>query len=345
MKKKNIIGIDVFKLIAAILIVILHCIGNYFGQAGELFKQNICCIAVPFFFITSGYFFGLGLNKKKNFTQSYFENCRKNYFIKYEKNLIKMYTAWSIIGIPFMIKLYYEIYDGNLLYIFLLMIRNVFFSGTFGIYWYILAMIGSSILIYFFVIKDKLKLMYFLSFVLFLFGVIYVGFQNSLGNNIIFYYLFKITWVIFSSERNFLMVGWFYMSIGYYFSIHKINIKMSTSILLFIVSMLLKFGESYLNTSEILNGNNICIMQSVQAIACFLMALNLKLNFLSGCSKIMRELSSTIYFTHFLFIGIINPYQIGNTAITFGIVLLLCFAFYFIIKKINNKKLNILINA
>ena len=62
-------------------------------------------------------------------------------------------------------------------------------------------------------------------------------------------------------------------------------------------------------------------------------------------SKIMRELSSTIYFTHFLFIDIINQTQVGNTAITFIQVMLLCVTFYFIIKKINNKKLNILINA
>lgn len=337
MKNKSIVGIDLFKLIASILIVILHCIGSYFGQGGEIIKGIICPLAVPFFFISSGYFFGRGLNKNKD--------QKREYFIKYEKNLIKMYIVWSIIGIPFMVKLYYKLYNGNLPYIFLLMIRNVFFSGTFGIYWYILAMIGASILIYIFVKMNKLKLMYFFSFVFFIFGILYVGFQNLLGNNIIFYYLFKMTWVIFSCERNFLMVGWFYMSIGYYFSTHKINIKLNIAILMFIFATLLKFGENYLNSTEVLNGNSICIMQSLQAIAYFLVALNLKLDFLSGCSKIMRELSSTIYFTHFLFIDIINPTQIGNTAITFVIVLILCVTFYIVIKKINNEKLNILINA
>lgn len=64
--EKNIVGIDLFKLIAAILIVILHCLGNYFGGYGRLFVRNICGLAVPFFFITSGYFFGLGLQKNEN---------------------------------------------------------------------------------------------------------------------------------------------------------------------------------------------------------------------------------------------------------------------------------------
>lgn len=337
MENKSIVGIDLFKLIASILIVILHCIGWYFGQGGEIIKGIICPLAVPFFFISSGYFFGRGLNKNKE--------QKREYFIKYEKNLIKMYIVWSIIGIPFMVKGYYKIYNGNLPYIFLLMIRNVFFSGTFGIYWYLLAMIGASILIYIFISKNKIKLMYILSFVFFIFGVIYAGCQSLLDNNVIFYYLFKLTWIVFSCERNFLMVGWFYMSIGYYFSTHNTKMKIFIPVVLLFVFTILKCGEYYLNSSGIFNGNKIYIMQSLQAIAYFLIALNLKLDFLSGCSKTMRELSSTIYFTHFLFIDIINPTQIGNTGITFVIVLILCVTFYIVIKKINNEKLNILINA
>ena len=85
-----------------------------------------------------------------------------------------------------MVKTYYTIYGSNFKYIFLLMIRNVFFSGTFGIYWYMLSMIGASVLIYLFVIKNKLKLMYILSIIFFIFGILYVGFQDSLDKNIVF---------------------------------------------------------------------------------------------------------------------------------------------------------------
>ena len=337
MEKKNIVGIDLFKLIAAILVVILHGIGYYFGQVGEILKNIICPIAVPFFFISSGYFFGRGLNRNKK--------QRKDYFIKYEKNLVKMYIVWSIIGIPFMIRLYYNLYNGNLPYIFLLMIRNVLFSGTFGIYWYLLAMIGASILIYFFDSKNKIKLMYILSFGFFIFGIAYAGCQEALGNNTIFYYLFKLTWIVFSCERNFLMVGWFYMSIGYYFSTRNTEMRVSVAVLLFFIFTGLKFGEYYLNLSGIFGGNSISIMHSLQAVSYFLIAINLQVNSLSKYSKIMRELSSTIYFTHFLFIDIINPTQSGNTMITLGVTLLLCIAFYYVIKKINNKNLNVLINS
>ena len=335
--KKDIVGIDLFKLIASVLVVIIHCIGYYFGVSGRLFVRNICGMAVPFFFITSGYFFGLGLEKNKS--------SRKYYFINYEKKLVKMYIAWSMVGIPFMVKTYYNMYGSNFKYIFLLMIRNVFFSGTFGIYWYILAMIGDSVLIYLFVIKNKLKLMYILSVIFFIFGILYVGFQGALCKNIIFYYLLKLTWIVFASERNFLMVGWFYMCIGYYIATHKININLLQSFMMFVIFTTLKFGETYVNSLRFLEGNEICIFQSLQAVGFFFIALNLNLEFMKKYSKTMRELSSTIYFTHFIFIDILNPTQIGNTLITFIEVILLCISFYFILKKINNKRLNIFINA
>ena len=60
------------------------------------------------------------------------------------------------------------------------------------------------------------------------------------------------------------------------------------------------------------------IVQSLQAIAFFLIAINLKLNCMQKVYKTMRELSSTIYFTHFIFIDIINQTQVGNTMITFA---------------------------
>ena len=135
------------------------------------------------------------------------------------------------------------------------------------------------------------------------------------------------------------------MCIGYYIATHKININLLQSFMMFVIFTTLKFGETYVNSLRFLEGNEICIFQSLQAVGFFFIALNLNLEFMKKYSKTMRELSSTIYFTHFLFIDILNPTQIGNTLITFIEVILLCISFYFILKKINNKRLNIFINA
>lgn len=135
------------------------------------------------------------------------------------------------------------------------------------------------------------------------------------------------------------------MCIGYYIATHKININLLKSFMMFFIFTALKFGETYVNSLQLLEGNEICIFQSLQAMGFFLIALNLNLEFMEKYSKTMRELSSTIYFTHFLFIDILNPTQVGNTLITFVEVILLCITFYFVVKKINKKRLNIFINA
>lgn len=58
-------GIDVFKLIAAVLVVLLHTVetSNYYACA---IKEVFTRLAVPFFFIASGFFFQKGLEKAQS---------------------------------------------------------------------------------------------------------------------------------------------------------------------------------------------------------------------------------------------------------------------------------------
>lgn len=340
-RNKTITGIDLFKLISSILVVILHTTGPNSTPEQIFFKRNICNIAVPFFFIASGYFFGKGLRKKN----------RKEYFILYEKRVIKLYIIWSAIGLPFAIHMYYTIYGKNWGYILLLLLRNIFFVGTFGIYWYILSLVCTMPLIYFFDKKNKLKLMYIFSFIFFMLGVIYYGFSSIYSQNIFLNSIAKLVHFIFSSERNFLMTGWFYISIGYYLSNKKIKMNLLLAFLFFIISTILKISEQYLvninlfNFNIIFKSNELFIFQCLQALFLFIIALKIKVPWLDKYSKVMRELSTTIYYTHFLFIDMIDATLQNNTIYNTLILLFMCSLFYIILKKINNKKLNILINA
>lgn len=81
-KKEMYTGIDLFKLIAAFLIVLLHSVETSDFYASGI-KYVFTRFAVPFFFITSGYFFSKGLHKASE---------KRNYFFKYEKTLIKLFV-------------------------------------------------------------------------------------------------------------------------------------------------------------------------------------------------------------------------------------------------------------
>ncbi len=82
--------ITIIQYIASVLIILVHC-GRLFQQDVLHFfiKSILCRTAVPFFLITTGYFF--------------YEKSRKfsGYYSQYTRRLLKQYLFWSVIYLPF----------------------------------------------------------------------------------------------------------------------------------------------------------------------------------------------------------------------------------------------------
>ena len=142
--------IDVFKLICAMLVLLLHCIETSDFTANSI-KFIFTRLAVPYFFIVSGFFLYKGL-----------ENCydKKMYFRKYLKNIIKLFVIWAlIIYAPFVIYSYIKANSGRgVLYITLVLIRRIFIIGP-GHFWYLLALGISASVIFWFNYNNKDKLL------------------------------------------------------------------------------------------------------------------------------------------------------------------------------------------
>ena len=96
MNKKIFTGIDVFKCIAALGVVVIHTRVPFFNILGRL--------GVPFFAIVSGMFF---FKKYLSFNSNY---ERKLYLLKYTRRIFLLYLTWQLIYLPFVIKniLYYK---------------------------------------------------------------------------------------------------------------------------------------------------------------------------------------------------------------------------------------------
>lgn len=58
MKEKSYPGIDVFRIVAAVMIIAIHTypLASYGENADYYFTHVLCRIAVPFFFTASGFF-------------------------------------------------------------------------------------------------------------------------------------------------------------------------------------------------------------------------------------------------------------------------------------------------
>lgn len=148
--------IDIFKLFFACMIPLLHI---EFADNRYIFwiKQIISRLGVPFFFMTSGFFFGRMIEKKGV----------KNALRKYEKRVIFMLFFWLMVY-------FYPLVHSNLLFKKNMM-KMIFFQ-TPAYLWYLSALAFAAVLISI-IRKDKLKMV--LSIILYIVGTLgsdsYIG--------------------------------------------------------------------------------------------------------------------------------------------------------------------------
>lgn len=310
-QKRIIHGLDIFKWVCAFLIVYLHTYNRDWGIYGKWFLNVIASIGVPFFFIVSGFFFGKGISRS---------GFSKEYFLKYFSRILVMYIAWTIITLPvswLCITRGHADFSLGLKIAYLL--RMIFFSGSCGIYWYLLALLCCSSMIYFFMKRRWNIILYIIALICFGLGVWY----NSPYNN--HNLLFQGIHVVFGSERNFLNVGLLYMCIGYFFATHEIKMKPYPLILLFVCIVALRTYET-----NILHINS---LQAVLAVVLFLVAFNTNIKIKDENSLTIRKLSTAMYLVHYPFILLFDFYLKRGTSIDYPVTICFCLISFWIITR------------
>lgn len=342
-------GIDLFKLIASVLIIILHAVETTDFAACAV-KWVCTRFAVPFFFIAAGFFFYLGLERSSD---------KKEYFIKYEKRLLIYFFVWAVVlYAPVTIGTYLAEYQGaGIITIVLVWIRRVFVIGP-GPYWYLLAQILTTVVLYWCYRCGKDWLLVVLSVVGLLLAVLYSCFREALSGIAFFRTLFDLIYFVFSWEFNFIMYGIPFCGIGYLIAKRNLDLDMNKAIWLFVVATVLRVVEYYIpvlfSGTSFWESNNISLAFIAQAAGYFFIAKNLRLELRYAAD--IRKLSTFIYFSHAIVLyNILNPllaellpfniYQPAFIPVKVLIVAVICTALYAGIKRINNKYLNILIGG
>lgn len=130
-------AIDLAKFICAILVVSVHVapFGLTDNETLQLLnygiQQWLASIAVPFFFISSGF-----LLYRKSSLNNFSLDRTKLYVV----NLIKLYVIWTIIYFPFRIKSILKDERG-IIYGVLTYCRDIIFAGSYVQLWYFPALI------------------------------------------------------------------------------------------------------------------------------------------------------------------------------------------------------------
>ena len=115
-------SVDLFKLIAAILVVCIHThpLCNY--EEADYFLTCFCRIAVPFFFCFSSFIF-------------YYKKSHS--ILSYVKRMLKLYCVWFIVELPFIYFRFF--YDQPISIASIKFIRGLLIHNTFYASWFITA--------------------------------------------------------------------------------------------------------------------------------------------------------------------------------------------------------------
>ncbi len=268
--------IDIVKFICSFLVIFIHipfftpldgeeisAVGKYLNFG---LQQYICRLAVPFFFVSSGFF----LFKKMPEDSLDVERV-KNYCFK----VLQLLGAWSVL---------------------------LFIGEDFHL-WYLganaVAIIFISLCLHFRIKYKHLFIIVCLLYVLGLIGDSYYGFiEPLLESSTIINNLYKAWVLLICKSRNGLFMGSIFIFIGMLYARNKIQIKLWASVTGFIISMICMFCEIFLLKSyDIPADYNMYVFMVPSVFFLFGIACSIKLKD-SPIYARLRMIGVLVYFLH-----------------------------------------------
>ena len=229
-KNESYSGIDYFRFIAALLIVAIHTSPlSSFSETGNfIFTRIVARVAVPFFFMTSGFFL----------ISRYTCNAEKlEAFIK---------KTTLIYGVAILLYIPINVYNGYFKMDNLLpnIIKDIVFDGTLYHLWYLPASIIGAAIAWYLVKKlnyPKALMVASVLYLIGLFGDSYYGITEKISClNSLYTYIFQVT----DYTRNGIFFAPIFFILGGFIADNRPQITFGKSFLGFAISLALMLGEA-----------------------------------------------------------------------------------------------------
>jgi serine/alanine racemase len=252
-------GIDRFRLFAALLIVGIHTfpLSSVSETLNFGFVNIFSRIAVPFFLMITGYFVcgnakpPLGFLKKTGF----------------------LYAGATLLYLP--VSIYAGYYsNGNIL---TAAAKNIIFDGTFYHLWYLTALIIGVLLFYALSRKFSLNVIFILTIILYIFGLLGDSYHGLTSEIPFLKAVYDMGFSIFSYTRNGLFYAPVFLAMGATTAKIKKPFAKRTSLIGFIISMILMLAEGFTLRHFDFSGTTVCISLSFRVcFSCFNLCLQSK---------------------------------------------------------------------
>ncbi len=200
-------SLDVAKFICAILIIVLHTapFASYSKALTFGFRNIVTVIAVPFFFLTSGF-----LSFKK--LDALGSNEKKEYIKKYLSRIAVMYLIWSAVYFIFVIIEWVR--KGFTVHSVFEYVKDFFFEGSYLTIWYLPALLSATMFIYLLHKKLSYKTIFMASCFIYIFtlgGSSYYGLVTTVP---FIKAIYNAYYSFFDTIKNGVLFGMIFVSLG-----------------------------------------------------------------------------------------------------------------------------------
>ncbi len=235
-KKNGYTGIDIFRIIAAVLVIANHTSPLLdFTENGDFVLSNIIArLPVPFFFMTSGFFLIREVEKDNGKLWSFF------------KKSALIYGAAILICLPIQL---YQIYTHQLLIRPLIpsLLKMLLFNGTLYHLWYLPASIIGTVIGWYLVRKSGFKLAFAVTIPLYLFGLLGNSYYGIVQKLPFLKSVFDELFLVMDSTRNGIFFAPLFIVLGgYLYSIRHRVIGRTPSLIGFVVFLTAMIAEGML---------------------------------------------------------------------------------------------------
>lgn len=323
--KKNYAGIDIFRLIAAFLIVAIHTspLASWSRTADFILTRVVARTAVPFFFMTSGFFlisrYGDSADRLKAFL----------------KRTAVIYAAAILLYIPI------NIYNGYFAADNLLpeLIKDLVFDGTFYHLWYLPASMLGAVIAWYAVKRRGFNGALIITGILYVIGMFGNSYYELVSQVPAIKGFYDLLGQLSDYTRNGIFFAPLFMVLGGWIadrSAKKTDASLKTDIIFFAVSLALMFGEAMLLQRDYNAQRNDSMYLFL--VPCMYFLFRVLLCFKGKRRREQRSVALIIYIVHPMMIVVVRAAArllklwsvfVGNSAVHYLAVSVLSAAFAF----------------
>ncbi len=334
-EKKEYIGIDFFKFFCSLLVVNIHVKALIIVNSDLDFwtSQVFCRIAVPFFFMASGYFTASKINSGKKIAI-------------YIGRLFRLYLFYTILYLPE--TLYGWLKQGMPTWQYLM--RQFLSIGINVVLWYFIALMIAVLMLYLLVSRLKMRAWQVLgmSFGAYVVGVLGQAYYKISLPKPVLGRILQFLYQFFGTMENAFLFGLFFVALGYYMNQYARQLNSRFGLGVILLLLVVVSVEGIFTRQWALKGEHAMLLTMpflmvvlFPTVASFHMSLKWK-----NIGLLLRKMSVLIYGLHmlvdfyllFFFNSILHIPLWSNPLLHYLVLILVTVTLAFMIVKVSEKK-------